>query len=171
MFMSPSSMCEAATHPPAQVGMNAQSPHSFQGCSRSNLERGFAPLFAPVVDVSSRLRLVACKPRAGIQRPIRPDRVRMLHVHVTGAAVYPVRRREAAQLCFVSQERHLVGQIARATGRTGALAGGGHAAAAQRLAVLVDRQSAAGCPWASAAAAISRTTGLKFTPTSLSANS
>src|ERR1041385_6762951 len=34
--MSPSCEYEAATQPPAHTGMNAQSPHSFHGCSRSN---------------------------------------------------------------------------------------------------------------------------------------
>ena len=36
MFMSPSSVCEATEQPPAQTGMNAQSPHLCHAARCSN---------------------------------------------------------------------------------------------------------------------------------------
>ena len=101
MFMSPSCVCDATTHPPAHTGMNAQSPHSFQGLSRSNRSRAlFAPGVAPVVDVAGGQRFLAGEPGARVERAVGADRVGVLHVHVARAVVHAVGRREPVALAF-----------------------------------------------------------------------
>ena len=104
--MSPSCVCDAARHPPAHTGMNAQSPHSFHGFSRSNFSRALlAPRVAAVVDMAGRERLLAGEARAGVERSVGADRVRVRHVHVARAVVHAVGRREAVPLRLLAQER------------------------------------------------------------------
>src|SRR5262249_33089625 len=99
--------------------------------------RALAQRVAPIVDVTSRLGLVAREPRATVKRSVRPDRVGVRHVHMARTARDAVGRREPALLSLNAQKPELiVRQIARiAASRTdaAAFASGRHAGAGQGL--------------------------------------
>ena len=71
---------------------------------------------------------------ARVQRAVRPDRVRVLHVHVARTVVHAVVGRESEPLRVIAKLRHLVVQDAARIAR---LAGAGtdrrHAGAVQRV--------------------------------------
>ena len=127
------------------------------------------PRVVPPVDVSGRERLLAGKPWAAVQRSVRSDRVCVLHVHVAGTVVHPVGRGEPVPPGFLAKERHLlVEETARVTRRSPTRSGRRHAGAVEGL-PLVPTGMRGRTPFGAGASV--RMIGLKFTLTSLSANS
>ena len=141
--------CATHQHPPAHTGMNAQSPHSFQGLSRSNFSRAVsrhASRRSSICPVD--MRLLARESGARVERSVGADRVRVLHVHVAGPVVDAVGRGKPAR--SVSSRRNVIlssSEVARVARRRRAPApadvmhvppsGLAHA-------VALDRRSAAG---------------------------
>ena len=172
MFMSPSCAYDAARHPPAHTGMNAQSPHSFHGSSRRTVRASSRATGRAVVDVPGRQRQLAGEARAGVERAVGADRVRVLSCARGRGRCARRRRREAVPLASprggTTSCRRGTTQLSQvepppAPGRR-------HARAAERLAARRRPASAASMPFGVGGLA-SRTTGLKLTFTSLSANS
>ena len=94
--MSPSVVCDATTHPPGTHGDEGAIPAFVPGAEPVELcARGLAPRVAPVVDVAGRHRLLAGEARARVERAVRPDGVRVLHVDVARTVVHAVGRRES----------------------------------------------------------------------------
>ena len=155
--MSPSCECEAATQPPAQTGMNAQSPHSFQGASRSNFSRAdLAPRVLPVVDVAGRQRQLAGEAGARVERAVGADRVRVLSCG-RGTGRCARRRASGTRGACVSSRRNVIlssRNSHESHGRAAAGARRRHAGAVQRL-VRRRRPASAGCmPFGAAGASV-----------------
>src|SRR6476469_9687159 len=72
------------------------------------LERRFAPRVAPIVDVAGRERGLSGEPRAGVERAVGTDGMRVGFVHVAHALGHAVVGREAVTLRLLADERHLI---------------------------------------------------------------
>ena len=173
--MSPSCECDAATHPPRTRGMNAQSPHSFQGSSRSNL---LARRFAPRSRAGRRCGRSTCaaspgESGAGVERAVGTDGVRVRLVHVARArcarrrgsgsrgASSPRAGTTSCRRAKLQESQRRAGRRRRPTSCTCRPSG---------LPPRADRRQRDHALSAAAGAA-SRMTGLKLTLTSLSAKS
>src|SRR5262245_63708879 len=105
------------------------------------LRRGLSPTLGAAVDVADRCSRFAREPRAGVDRSIGADRVRILSMDFARPHVDAIRRRKAAPPRFVAEIRHLLvdemARIAHAAADTRQLAGAGarHAGTVERLAV------------------------------------
>ena len=113
------------------------------GPRRDHLEapgRHAPPLFVAAVDVAGRLRGFAGEPRAGVERTVRPDGVRVMLVDLARSHMHAVHRWKAAPHRFLAQIRHLlVEEVAVVAGTRHAGPGRRHARAAERLPVRADR--------------------------------
>ena len=140
--MLPSSVCAATVQPPAQTGMNAQSSHSFHAAIASNRAAASgARRFAPPVDVAGRLLGVAGEARAGVERAVGADGVRVLlwisHGPMcTPSTVGNPRFIVSSRRNDIFSSRKL--QLSQTLRRAGA--GRRHAGAAERLASATDGQ-------------------------------
>ena len=165
--------CDAARHPPAHTGMNAQSPHSFQGLSRSNFSRAIsrqASCRSSMWPVD--MRLLAGESGARVERAVGADGVRVLSC-ARGTGRCARRRASGKPWRLVSSRRNAIlssSEIAGVAGRCRRPRRPTSCSAVERLArsrsTGISGRMPFGCWLASA-----RTIGLKLTFTSLSANS
>ena len=100
--------------------MKAQSPHCRHGARRANRAAvaDWKKIRLPI-DVSHRLGVVAGESRAGVQRPIGTNRVRVLPVELARPHVHAVERGEPVARVSRCRIRHLVvHEMARVADRT-----------------------------------------------------
>jgi len=75
------------------------------------------PFVVRSLDMTGGLCIVASEARAGVQRSLRPDGVRMTAMNLAGSHVDPVERVEAGLARLFAEERHLlVDEMARIAG-------------------------------------------------------